>query len=105
MPNWKALKNGMAMDGNKDGVRVARCELRVACCGLRVAGCEVRVTGCEVRVTGCEVRVTGCGPFDFGFVILDFGLERDGLRVARSGVQCRTVRALYHFESINVTIV
>ena len=29
---------------------------------------------------GCQIiSVTGCESFDFGFVVWDFGLERDGL--------------------------
>ena len=36
LPNWKALKNGMAMDGNKR--RVAGYGLRVTCCGSLAAG-------------------------------------------------------------------
>ena len=36
------------------------------------------------RVTGCGVRVTGCGPFDFGFVIGDFGLEKPASKAQRA---------------------
>jgi hypothetical protein len=58
---------------------------------LRVAGLSIGDLGLWISdwkdLMG-PIQVMGCGAFDFGFVIWDFGLERDGLRVADLWAWC-----------------